>query len=162
MAQYINKDTYVGDTGKQLKDIKTNQEIVDLIYPIGSIFLTINKVNPGTFLGGTWEQYYGGYLYLAQNSVDKTNYSGWGTQGHQLTVQQMPEHYHDGVKQYYGGTEISNRGDGGGGGRNILIFNTSSSQNGSYAHLQTLNTGGNQSHSHNIATCDVFCYKRTA
>ena len=24
MDQYINKDTYVGDTGKQLKDIKTN------------------------------------------------------------------------------------------------------------------------------------------
>ena len=24
MAQYINKDTYVGDTGKQLKDILTN------------------------------------------------------------------------------------------------------------------------------------------
>lgn len=26
MAQYINKDTYVGDTGKQLKDIKTNSD----------------------------------------------------------------------------------------------------------------------------------------
>ena len=26
MAQYIDKDTYVGDTGKQLKDIKTNSD----------------------------------------------------------------------------------------------------------------------------------------
>ena len=26
MAQYIDKDTYVGDTGKQLKDIKTNYD----------------------------------------------------------------------------------------------------------------------------------------
>lgn len=26
MAQYINKDAYVGDTGKQLKDIKTNSD----------------------------------------------------------------------------------------------------------------------------------------
>lgn len=26
MAQYINKDAYVGDTGKQLKDIKTNAD----------------------------------------------------------------------------------------------------------------------------------------
>ena len=26
MAQYINKDVYVGDTGKQLKDIKTNAD----------------------------------------------------------------------------------------------------------------------------------------
>ena len=29
MAQYINKDTYVGDTGKQLKDIKTNADNID-------------------------------------------------------------------------------------------------------------------------------------
>lgn len=31
MAQYINKDTYVGDTNKQLKDIKTNaDDIINL------------------------------------------------------------------------------------------------------------------------------------
>lgn len=31
MAQYINKDTYVGDTGKQLKDIKTNADNISVL-----------------------------------------------------------------------------------------------------------------------------------
>lgn len=29
MAQYINTDAYIGDTGKQLKDIKTNSDILN-------------------------------------------------------------------------------------------------------------------------------------
>lgn len=39
MAQYINKDTYVGDTGKQLKDIKTNAD------NISSNLMSINNIN---------------------------------------------------------------------------------------------------------------------
>ena len=27
----------------------------DLIYPIGSIFMSTNNINPETFLGGTWK-----------------------------------------------------------------------------------------------------------
>lgn len=39
MAQYINKDTYVGDTGKQLKDIKTNSD---------NISANLSKINNNT------------------------------------------------------------------------------------------------------------------
>ena len=39
MAQYINKDTYVGDTGKQLKDIKTNSD---------NICANLSKINNNT------------------------------------------------------------------------------------------------------------------
>lgn len=39
MAQYINKDTYVGDTGKQLKDIKTNSD---------NISSNLSKINNNT------------------------------------------------------------------------------------------------------------------
>ena len=39
MAQYINKDTYVGDTGKQLKDIKTNAD---------NIANNLSKINNNT------------------------------------------------------------------------------------------------------------------
>ena len=39
MAQYINKDIYVGDTGKQLKDIKTNSD---------NIANNLSKINNNT------------------------------------------------------------------------------------------------------------------
>lgn len=39
MAQYINKDTYVGDTGKQLKDIKSNAD---------NIANNLSKINNNT------------------------------------------------------------------------------------------------------------------
>ena len=39
MAQYINKDIYVGDTGKQLKDIKTNSD---------NISSNLSKINNDT------------------------------------------------------------------------------------------------------------------
>lgn len=40
----INMPTYYKDC-----------ELVDLIYPVGSIYLTVNNINPSTWLGGTWE-----------------------------------------------------------------------------------------------------------
>ena len=39
MTQYINKDTYIGDTGKQLKDIKTNAD---------NISSNLSKINNNT------------------------------------------------------------------------------------------------------------------
>lgn len=45
MAQYINKDTYVGDTGKQLKDIKTNADnISNNTTNISNIINTLNDL----------------------------------------------------------------------------------------------------------------------
>ena len=54
--------------------LKIAQELLDIIYPVGSVYLTINDVNPQTLFGGTWVKIYGGYLYAAGRSIDKTDY----------------------------------------------------------------------------------------
>ena len=46
MAQYINKDTYVGDTGKQLKDIKTNSD--NIANNLSKINNNTTKINNNT------------------------------------------------------------------------------------------------------------------
>lgn len=37
--------------------VPTNANIVDLIYPVGSLYLSTVATNPGTLIGGTWEAF---------------------------------------------------------------------------------------------------------
>ena len=40
---------------KNYTDKKIAEMIIDFVYPVGSIYLSINKVSPETFMGGRWE-----------------------------------------------------------------------------------------------------------
>ena len=92
-----------GPAGTPIKDI------VDVIYPIGSLFLSTNNVNPGTFLQDTvWELFGAGRTLVGVdignpnfNSAGKTggaqsvNLShGHSTQGHVLTAKEIASHKH--------------------------------------------------------------------
>lgn len=87
MAQYINKDTYVGDTGKQLKDIKTNADNIktnsDKLDKMKDYISDFIAVNQGQNLYDKW--YYitfgvshVGMLYrrLVIDSIDITSPEG--------------------------------------------------------------------------------------
>lgn len=34
--------------------VDTTQKILNMIYPVGSIYMSVNNVSPATFIGGTW------------------------------------------------------------------------------------------------------------
>ena len=40
---------------KNYTDKKIAEMIIDFVYPVGSIYLSVNKVSPETFMGGKWE-----------------------------------------------------------------------------------------------------------
>ena len=66
--------------------------LVDLIYPVGSIYMSTNNVSPQTFFGGTWERIQDRFLLAAGST-----YAAGGTGGsatHTLTVNEMPNHDH--------------------------------------------------------------------
>ena len=77
---YFEKDVFVG--GKTL---------VDLIYPVGSVYISFNnKADPSMLFGGTWERIRNRFLWAAtENGV--MGETG-GEESHTLTVSEMPSH----------------------------------------------------------------------
>lgn len=139
-------------------------DLLDNIYPVGSIHITTNNVNPSTYFGGTWQKLSGGYLYATASTIEKTSYTGWGTQSHTLTTNQIPAHGH---RLRYGSMTSDNSGRlmvsyTGGSYRTLELSAWNWVNSDTNGNIFAENTGGGQGHTHNIATVDVFVWKRTA
>ena len=143
----VNGQLYVAN-----EDGESKKEIRDLIYPIGSIYLSVNNVNPTNLFGGTWIAFGTGRTLVGVdtsqiefNTVEKTG----GEKTHTLTINEMPSHNHDSN----GWASVT---DGSG------KYNVFGAMNGGGKLVPTRNTGGGQPH--NILQPYVTCYmwKRTA
>lgn len=66
--------------------------LVDLIYPVGSIYMSANDIDPSTLFGGVWARVSGKFL-LGASSDFPAGTSG-GASGHTLSISEMPSHTH--------------------------------------------------------------------
>ena len=82
-----------GSARAQIKtDSAAKAEVVDLIYPVGSIYMSVSSTSPATLFGGTWVQLEDRFLIGASST-----YTAGGTGGastHTLTTNEMPSHSH--------------------------------------------------------------------
>lgn len=85
-------------------NIKENGEyknLLDLFFPIGSVYLTISSTSPSAYLGGTWVKIDAGFLAIA-GKVSGTNYNtdfanaGAFAGSLYLGTSQLPGHTHTG------------------------------------------------------------------
>lgn len=120
-------------------------EIRDLIYPIGSIYMSVNNTNPSTLFGGTWVQLQNRFLLGAGSSYTAGATGGSAT--HKLTIDEMPSHSHG----------LKNEKTGGSGSAKWVINSSASSGTGVIT-----NTGGNQAHNNMPPYLVVYMWKRTA
>lgn len=67
--------------------------IADLVYPVGSIYISANSTNPGQLFGGTWQQITGRFLLAAGGGYTAGATGGEAT--HTLTENEMPRHRHE-------------------------------------------------------------------
>lgn len=69
----------------------------DRVYPVGSIYLSVNNVNPGTLFGGTWVAWGSGRVPVGVD-VDDADFSTaektGGEKKHALTASEGPQHDH--------------------------------------------------------------------
>jgi hypothetical protein len=142
-----------GDQNKVLTGNGSWTDIFNLIYPVGSIYMSVNNTDPGTLFGGTWSAWGAGKVPVGVDTDDEdfdTVEETGGEKTHTLTVEEIPSHYHN-LGQMYDGYHLTG--------------NTSQPR-GVYADFaQAVNTtsiGGDQAHNNLQPYITCYMWKRTA
>ena len=143
-----------------------NATICSLIYPVGSIYMSVNSTSPATLFGGTWSRINGYYLYAgAGGKTAGSNTSGTPSTNKtgetSLTIEQIPSHIHnlwsqgDGTYTGAGWVAVGINGKD----TNQQMVEAIRPTGGGQAHTHSLN-----SHTHSVAPLryEVYMWKRTA
>ena len=79
------------------------QNILDFVYPVGSIYMTTNNQDPSTLFGGEWVSWGSGRVPVGVSANDSdfdTVEKTGGAKKHRLTTSEMPMHRHIGQYTY--------------------------------------------------------------
>lgn len=66
--------------------------LLDRVYPVGAIYMSVSNTNPATLFGGEWEPIQGRFLLASSNS--HPNGSSDGNEEINLSVSELPPHTH--------------------------------------------------------------------
>lgn len=131
----------------------TAADIGNALYPVGSIYMSVNNTNPSTFFGGTWVSWGAGRVPVGVDTndtdfatVEKTG----GEKTHTLTVSEMPSHKHT-VEAIGSGTTQ----------QELTAFNVGTTS-GIDSYAGTDFTGGGQAHNNLQPYITCYMWKRTA
>ena len=130
--------------------------IVDIVYPIGSIYMSVNAADPSTLFSGTsWEKLEGRFL-LGSDSTYKPGSTG-GEATHTLTYNEMPKHTHP-MYSYNPGGEGTFTPDEG----SYLVDSVTDNKNTWWARLGMGYAGGDAAHNNMPPYLVVNMWKRTS
>ena len=142
-----------------------NTNIFDLIYPVGSFYISAKSTNPAILFGGTWEQIQGRFLLGRSSSYPVGSMGGEAT--HTLTESEMPSHkghlssgivdtVPQGKGNYKGFLNLDIMTAYGDGGRGWNVYA------GNEIHPASESVGGGQAHNNMPPYLSVYIWKRTA
>lgn len=124
--------------------------ILDNVYPVGSIYMSVNSTNPKNLFGGTWEQIQGRFLFGMNSSYPAGSTGGEIT--HKLTQGEMPKHNHIIYAPNAGGPDK---------GAAIGFPEVSSPNTWWAVACMTERTGDNEAHNNMPPYLSVYIWKRT-
>jgi uncharacterized repeat protein (TIGR02543 family) len=154
--KYFNENLIWKDNNNKMHLM---QSIIDILWPIGSIYLSIDTNNPSTKFGGTWTKLEHGFLYAAEGNGGRTG-NGTGTTtgaasgntgkasgntgSTTLTIDQIPSHTH---KYNKDGNAVWQQITGYG---NIPAVSSTGANRCNIGGTTTQATGGGKGHSHSL------------
>ena len=116
-------------------------DLLNRVYPVGSIYMSAVNASPASFLGGTWQAIEQGRMLMAAGSSWQAGTTG-GAAYHTLTVQEMPAHGHSATETAAGGhTHEASTGSAG-----AHAHSGSTNNAGNHYHTGTTNDAGSHSH----------------
>lgn len=145
----MTEQEWLDHFGVDLTGYVKTTDVLDLVYPVGSIYISVSNTNPSTLFGGTWVQIKDTFLLSAGDTYTAGNTGGEAT--HTLTTTEIPSHSHNAYLkapfaiQTNGGTEFA------------ALYNTGTSSN-----AYITNTGGGQAHNNMPPYLVVYVWERTA
>jgi hypothetical protein len=131
--------------------------IIDIIYPVGSIYMSVNNVSPQSFLGGTWQAIEDRFLLAAGSTYTAGSTGGEAT--HKLVANELPKiqgtlpHVSHGEHKLTGVFSLDY-----GGASNYEGAYSSTSNNARYL----MSFGNDQAHNNMPPYLTVYMWKRTA
>lgn len=130
--------------------------IIDIVYPVGSIYMSVNAADPSTLFSGTsWEKLEGRFL-LGSSSTYKPGSTG-GEATHTLTYNEMPKHTHA-MYSGNGGGDSTWEPDGG----SYLVDSVTENKTTWWAPLGMNYAGGGAAHNNMPPYLSVNMWKRTS
>ena len=123
-----------------LVESTTDFSLLD-VYPIGSIYMSVESTNPGTLFGGTWEQIKDKFLLASGDTYQPGTTGGDASYTFTINLTNLPQHRHD-----FSITTASKSVEVGG-----QTYSGTISSSGSHSHSVSVSgtaTGG--SHNHNM------------
>lgn len=124
--------------------------LIDLVYPVGAVYISMNQTSPQTLFGGTWTQIQGRFLIGAGTAYPAGSTGGEAT--HTLTKDEIPDHTHS--FKYTGQSATT-------GVNAIRLYQAASNQYNAYSGGQSSNCGG-QAHNNLPPYMAVYMWTRTA
>ena len=103
LAVQDNTDN-IAALSNQISNISST--IFDNIYPVGSIYMSVNNTNPSNLFGGTWTQLKDRFLLGAGSTY--TNGSTGGSATQRLSAANLPSHTHPQYVATNGGSTSAN------------------------------------------------------
>lgn len=135
-----------------------DKTLLDFVYPIGSIYMSVSSTNPELLIGGEWVSWGAGRVPVGVdasdndfNTVEKTG----GEKKHKLTTVEMPKHKHN------VGIYINNSVSG----TDVYWFDPSgfaSGNTGSSNSTKVSEVGGDQAHNNLQPYITCYMWKRVA
>ena len=134
-------------------------DLLNKVYPVGSIYMSAVNISPASFLGGTWQAIEQGRMLMAAGSSWQAGTTGGATY-HALTIAELPAHNHSATETAAGahthgaatGSAGAHAHSGSALEAGAHAHNASTGTAGSHDHASSMGTAGAHDHGGNLRT----------